>query len=439
MSDQPIAILGTGMAGLGAGHALMSEGVPFVCYDKNEYFGGHTRSLRYPGGFVFDEGGHVSFTKHDHVKQILAENVRGVFEERALPIDNYWRGLRISHPVQTNLRGLPSDLVVRVIADFVAAAAAQPGAEPSTQTYDQWLRATYGKTFAETFPIVYGTKYHTTTMDRLVTDWIGPRMYQPSLTEVLKGAFVEQSVPAQHYVDTYRYPSQGGFVTYLEPFGDVFDVRLGHEVVSIDPGARRLRFANGSETEYSSVISSIPLPDLVPLITGVPSDVRQAAAKLAFTTVALFNIAVDRADLSDTAITYFYDEDIPFSRINLPHMFSARNAPDGCGVIQAEIYFSDKYKPLTQNPKEYFPRVLSDLKRCGFIRDEDKILLQETSVNRYANVIYDLDRAAAVETVHGFLKDRGVDYCGRYGDWDHAWTDQSFISGERAAQRALGR
>ena len=28
-------------------------------------------------------------------------------------------------------------------------------------------------------------------------------------------------------------------------------------------------------------------------------------------------------------------------------------------------------------------------------------------------------------------------YCGRYGDWGYMWTDESFISGERAARKIL--
>jgi len=58
---------------------------------------------------------------------------------------------------------------------------------------------------------------------------------------------------------------------------------------------------------------------------------------------------------------------------------------------------------------------------------------------RYANVIFDLDRTAALDTVHGFLDDIGVGYCGRYGDWGYMWTDESFISGEKAAQNVLSR
>jgi hypothetical protein len=56
---------------------------------------------------------------------------------------------------------------------------------------------------------------------------------------------------------------------------------------------------------------------------------------------------------------------------------------------------------------------------------------------RYANVIFDLERADALKTVHGYLDDLGIAYCGRYGDWGYMWTDESFKSGEQAAEKAL--
>jgi len=37
------------------------------------------------------------------------------------------------------------------------------------------------------------------------------------------------------------------------------------------------------------------------------------------------------------------------------------------------------------------------------------------------------------------LDEIGVNYCGRYGDWAYLWTDDSFKSGERAAETALSR
>ena len=41
--------------------------------------------------------------------------------------------------------------------------------------------------------------------------------------------------------------------------------------------------------------------------------------------------------------------------------------------------------------------------------------------------------------MHGYLDDVGIAYCGRYGDWGYMWTDESFISGERAAETALSK
>jgi len=338
--------------------------------------------------------------------------------------------------VQCHLQGLPTDLIIAVVRDFVAASAALP--EPNSN-YKDWLIQTYGKTFATTFPLVYGHKYHTTTMDHLTTDWLGPRMYRAGLEEILRGALDGKVPDFSHYVDNFRYPSIGGFESYLEAFAKRFPIRLEHRLTKLEPKTRILQFANGQEQPYEKVISSIPLPDLIPLIDGVPDGVREAAATLAFTTVVLFNFGVSRADLSETAITYFYDEDVIFSRVNLPHMFSPQNAPPGCGAIQAEIYFSDKYKPLRVSPNELIEPVLKDLRRCGFLRENDTILLQDTAINRYANVIYDLDRAAAVAKIHGYLDDISVSYCGRYGNWDHAWTDQAFISGEDTARAVVQR
>lgn len=183
MPRDPIVILGTGMAALGAATRLAAEERPSVLYDANSYPGGHTATFDVGGGFLFDDGPHVSFTKDEQFADRLAANVDGRFEQVAARINNYWRGSWITHPVQMHLHGLPTDLVVDILRDFVAAQSGQP----EVRDYEAWLRAAYGDTFAETFPMVYGHKYHTTTMDQLTTDWLGPRMYRPSFDEILRG------------------------------------------------------------------------------------------------------------------------------------------------------------------------------------------------------------------------------------------------------------
>ncbi|HXJ84994.1 MAG TPA: FAD-dependent oxidoreductase [Candidatus Methylomirabilis sp.] len=430
-----IIVLGSGMAGFGAAHRLHSEGITPVLYDKNAYHGGHTTSVRYDSGFLFDVGPHISFTKDSRIQDLFADSVDQQYETVQINLNNYWRGYWPRHPVQLHLHGLPEDVIVKVIADFVEE---RQAAERPVANYADWLLTSFGKSFAELFPMQYTRKYHLTSAENMSTDWLGPRIYRPSLEEVLRGA-LSPSAPHVHYITHFRYPSEGGFVSYLKKFLPMANLRLKHELIALDPRSRTLRFSNGSVAHYDGLVSSVPLPDLIRMIRGVPRDVREAAGRLACSTCVLVNVGVDRKDLSEAHITYFYDEDICFTRLGFPHMLSGRNAPPGTGSIQAEVYFSDKYKPMTGTPDEYIAPVIRDLRRCGILREDDQVLFSSAMLVRYANIIFDLERAAALKTVHGYLDDLGIAYCGRYGDWGYLWTDEAFKSGENAAQKVLDR
>jgi protoporphyrinogen oxidase len=422
------------MAGFGASYRLHGEGIRPVAYDKATYYGGHTASFRDENGFLFDLGPHISFTKEPRIQDLFAGYVEQKYESVQINLNNYWRGVRVTHPAQLHLNALPKDLIVEIITDFVK----EHAVERKIANYEDWLVASYGRKFAELFPMQYTRKYHLTSADNMSTDWLGPRMYRPSLEEMLRGALAPWK-PELHYITHFRYPSQGGFLSYLKRLPEMADIKLEHEVVAIDPKQQSLRFANGHTTGFDALVSSIPLPELLPMIAGAPRDVVDSALRLACSTCVLVNVGVNRSDLSQSQMTYFYDADICFTRLSFPHMLSANNVPPGCGSIQAEVYFSSKYRPLTQSPDEFIEPVIRDLKLSGIIRAEDKILTRHARIVRYANVIFDLDRAQALKTVHGYLDDIGIAYCGRYGDWGYMWTDESFISGERAASTALAR
>ena len=429
-----ICVLGTGMAGYGAAHRLREAGVQAVMFDKRGHYGGHTASFVFNGQYTFDEGPHVSFTKHERLQKLFADNVDNKYETLHTKVNNYWKGHWIKHPAQVNLYGLPAELIVNVIKDFVEAQNTQHG---EIANYEQWLRASFGNTFAETFPMQYTIKYHTTEAKNKSLDWIGPRLYQAKLEEVLRGALMP-ATPDVHYISGFRYPSHGGFVSYLKRFMQTAEVRLGHKLESIDPKRKEVRFANGVSASYKGLVSSVPLPDLIPTIQDTPNDVLEAAAKLACTELVIVNLVINRRDLLDAHWTYIYDQDVFFTRLSTPHLQSPHNVPPGCGSIQAECYYSKKYRLLDREPKDCIEPTIRDLRRIGVLRDDDKILFQDVMHIEYANVIFDLERAAALATVHGYLDDLGIAYCGRYGDWAYIWTDESFMSGERAAEKILG-
>jgi GDSL-like lipase/acylhydrolase family protein len=113
------------------------------------------------------------------------------------------------------------------------------------------------------------------------------------------------------------------------------------------------------------------------------------------------------------------------------------HAPLGYVVIMLGTNdVKNKYGPPSP-AEECISPVIDDLKKCGILLEDDKIIFQDAKIIPYANVIFDLDRATALATVQGYLDDIGIIYCGRYGEWGYHWTDEAFVSGENAARKIL--
>ena len=213
----------------------------------------------------------------------------------------------------------------------------------------------------------------------------------------------------------------GNFKFSQEPFGK----HDGHEVTEFtvtNPSGATLKMI-----DYGATIVSLEVPDKDGKLGNVTVGLKTPEEYAKNT--AFFGATIGR-----------YGNRIARGKFTLDgkeYSLAANNAPEGTGSIQAEVYFSKKYRPLTHAPEACIDRVIADLRKCGLLRADDKILTRHARVIRHANVIFDLDRTDALKCVHGYLDDIGIAYCGRYGDWGYMWTDESFISGERAAEKAI--
>jgi protoporphyrinogen oxidase len=433
ISFSKFAVLGTGFAGLAASQKLAEQGHNVVAYEKMSAIGGHARSYDL-SGFIFDDGPHVSFSERPDVKQFLEDSVQGEFREFETVAINYWNGHWVRHPAQTNMFGLPPETITDVVVDIVEAHQ-QPDLPPPVN-YEEWCLQTLGKTFSEEFTFKYTRKYWTTEARNLTVDWVGPRMYPPSVKEVVSGALAA-STEQHHYLKKFRYPINGGFGAYTDGLNVGQTIELGKDVNALDLEERRISFSDGSSAEYEQLISSIPLPELVSRIKGAPPEIEQAAQKLTCSQLILVSIGIDRVDgLPDADWVYFYDEDIIFSRLHFPYRFASSNAPEGCGSLQVEIYHS-KYLDLPD--EDLTQRTINDLKKCGIIRESDKIMVAHEARVPYANVVFDHPREENLQIVNQFLDDHSVIRCGRFGEWEYHWTDDAISSGWRAAQDAIER
>jgi protoporphyrinogen oxidase len=427
-----VVILGAGLAGLAAAQRLRESNVPVVVYEKKPYVGGRAYSHKVQG-FVFDQGPHASFTRKRKIQTLLAAGVRGQLVEHQARVTNYWGGHWLPHPAQCNLYGLPGELVTRCIVDLVKAQYEEGG---PIVTYADWCRRGLGTAFSEAFTFPYTRKYWTAEAQDMTAEWVGPRVYSPTLEEVVRGAVGTQS-SRYHYINRIRYPLNGGFGAFVQAVMGDSDVHLGCPVTTVDLRKRVLELADGQKVHYEQLISSLPLPELIRLIKDAPRAVVGAAEQLTCTSVVLVNVGIDRAEgLPDAHWFYVYDEDVVFARVNLPHRMSPNNAPDGCASLQFETYYST-YRPLPC--EDIVSRTMEDATRIGVLRRDDRILVSEEERIHYANILFDHKRDRNLAVVQRYLREHDVISCGRYGEWAYYWSDDSILSGWRAASAYLKR
>jgi len=427
-----VTVLGAGISGLAAAKRLQEQSYYVNIFEKNDYCGGRTYT-HHTDGFLFDEGPHVSFTKRPEIEAYMAHAIHDQFGQYSSEVFNYWRNKWILHPVQCNLYGLPADIVTKCLIDFFQA---QLEKEQHINSYADWCRMSLGRSFSEEFTYRYTRKFWTTDASNMSTDWVGQRIYKPKLEEIVRGALAPQG-NNYHYILGFRYPKSGGFHSYSKGIAEGCNINYGHEVSAIDIQNKKIDFTNGKIENYDVMISSLPVVEIIRLIKDVPKNVREAADKLTCTSMILVNVGLSLSDgLPPGHWNYVYDEDVIFSRINFPYRLSHNNAPPGCASIQAEVYYS-KYRPLPC--EDVLNSTMEDMRRIGLLHGDDQILSVSQQRIKYGNILFDLKRKKNLEIVQNYLSETDVICCGRYGEWAYYWSDDSILSGWRAADKVLSK
>lgn len=423
--DEKIVILGGGLAGLSAS---LSSGAPI--YEAEDKVGGVSASDAVDG-FTFDRGIHVLQTSNQRILSLFdAAGVALTSHARRAYI--YYRGRYAEYPFQVNTAGLPLQLRIQCVAGFL-----RRGREPEPDNYEQWIYRSVGKGFAKAFLIPYSEKFWTVHPREMTFEWTGKRVPQPTIWQVLRGAIWSKHTPIGTNVD-FRYPiDAGGYGRIAEALSERSgSVHLGHRAVAVDVGERRVHFANGTTARYDTLISSIPLPELILLCVGAPDVVRQAASRLRTNSILVVNLGVGRPDLSSHHWVHFPEKDISFFRISYPHNFSAAVVPRGASSISAEVAYSAGH-PFDE--EAVVGRVRDDLTRVGILRRNDRVVATTTRNIKYAYCIYDQHRRAALGVIRPWLKDQGIVPCGRYGLWTYFWSHEAILSGLKAGESVRRR
>jgi protoporphyrinogen oxidase len=246
-------IIGAGIAGLGAAYALRKKGEDSLVLEKDETWGGLCGCFE-KDGFRFDRFVHLSFSKDEEVNSIFFQTP--IFRHTPNPM-NIYHGQWIKHPAQNNLYPLPEEEKRLVIDDFMKRKPADEVMNGGKANYEDWLRCQFGDYFAEHFPMAYTRKYWMKEARQLRTEWVGNRLYQPSVDEVIAGSKAEDT-RVTYYAKEMRYPQHGGFRAFFEPLAREARIQYRTRVTAIDPKERVVTDSEGRTYKYKRLITSAP-------------------------------------------------------------------------------------------------------------------------------------------------------------------------------------
>lgn len=420
-----LTIVGAGLSGLSLAYHYPGKSTIF---EKLDTIGGTARTEE-ENGFFYDYGPHVSFTKDPYIIDLLSKRTP-VFERDTKPLNTY-RGIEFPHPALFHLDKLPKEECYNILIDLIKAYKNyDQNYEPLN--YEDWCEKNQGKYFAQNYTRVYTKKFWCNEPQNLNTDWIGNRVPSPSIEDAVKGTLSLQN-ESGYYFQKYIYPQRGGFGSFSNFWRSRekdISIFLNKEVVSIDTKNKLVEFKDGDTKKYEILVSTIPIPEMSEIILNLSDEVREMILKLKYTSLHYVNITLKDNWDKDFSWLYFYDEDIPITRLIAFNNMSSNMSPNGYTSLQIEIPYISKFD------ESYIDKSVSAVEKLGYINASNIVNISNKDL-KYGYVIYDFNREKSIKHILKEFKEMGIYSLGRYGTWAYLWSHQVIIQGKELAKEIL--
>jgi protoporphyrinogen oxidase len=421
-------LLGAGPSSLAFASAAKQ---PFVILEKEGRPGGLCRSFTVDGG-VFDLGGHSFHTPHDTVFDLVQSALDGGLQLQKRNATVFTHGKLIGYPFQEFFGQIDDPKVVEECQRGLDQRT--PAGSPPAHL-EEFILQKFGQGIADQFMLPYNRKLWARDIRTISCDWTAQRVADPkgaAKTERFKttGGGVERR-PLQAD-STVGYPSEGGFEQIFVRMADrVGNILCNQTVVSIDSRERRVTCREGSVHDYETLVSSMPLPELLRCIEGTPDRLHALAAQLECMSLRVEFLLVGRRLETEIQRIYCADPEIPPHKIALNHNSSDSLRAVDRHAIMAEVSVSPE-KPLDTG--QIAPRTVGLLRQLGILRSERDVIWTGHQDIRYGYPIYTHQRPAIVAEIKEWLAARDIHTVGRFGEWEYINSDKCILKGMALAR-----
>ena len=404
-------ILGAGMTGLSAGihtgaPVFEAEEAPGGICSSYYMISGDSRRYARPADptpyYRFEYGGgHWIFGGDPDLL---------TFIEKYTPLKKYNRSSAVffpdssryvPYPLQYHLSHLERDVRARALQEL------RGNVDVTIDTMADWVKGQFGPTLNDLF---FGP-FH-----ELYTAGLWTRIRpQDNYKTPLNQHLVEQGAIGETedvgYNAVFVYPEAGLDQLALR-MASRCKVHYGHRVVRIDTTKKQVYFANGHQSEYDVIYSTLPLIDMIEM-TGL--DLNQPTDP--HSSVLVLNIGAQRGlRCPDEHWLYVPSSESGFHRVgfysNVDRHFVPFNSPERVSLYIERAFLPDQ-KPSENQIRAYQKQVENELRSWGFIGDVD------VNDATWVEVAYTWSWPGStwIEEAISRLEKQHINMIGRYGRW----------------------
>ncbi|MBI4508074.1 MAG: FAD-dependent oxidoreductase [Deltaproteobacteria bacterium] len=431
-----VVILGGGLTGISAARHLTRS---WILLEKEARLGGHARTDE-RDGYHFDKTGHWLHLRDPYTKNLIAD----LLGDKMVPVERRARifanGALTRYPFQANLYGQPPEVVKECLVGFVLAwrrrQDPQAGAPlPPPANFEDFIHREFGAGIARHFMIPYNHKLWGVHPREITSAWCTRFVPIPKLEEVVAGA-VGANPPEMGYNVSFLYPREGGIETMTRALAHGLvergEVRTGTSPDAIDVAARAVE-VGGERIPYRALVATLPLPDLLRRIRGMPASVELAATRLRATPVRYLNVATKSSPPVDYHWIYAPEEKYPFYRAGIYSNAVPSMAPPGRGSLYVELSERGPF-PTGAERDTLNLRVAQGLVEAGAIKSPDDLLFMDLHELPHAYVVFDDHYYDATDTIRRWLEANGIYPRGRYGSWTYNSMEDCILAGREVAE-----
>lgn len=420
--EPKVIIAGGGLTGISTALHLRQ---PWLLVEREARLGGLAVTEE-RDGFRFDTTGHWLHLRDPGIQKLVADVLSGqmVTVERKARIFSH--GATTLYPFQANLYGLPPEVIKECLMGVIEAKTQAAASEP--KNFQEYCLRHFGAGISRHFMIPYNERLWGVHPREITAAWCSRFVPLPNLEQVVAGA-VGASSAQMGYNACFQYPRSGGIETLTRALVARInggEVRTSATIDEVDFRRREVVVA-GQRMPYRALVSSLPLPELLARMTGLPPEIEAHASRLRCTTLRHLQVGTRTRPPADWHWIYVPESRYPCYRVGVYSNAVTSLAPEGGASLYVELADRGPVNDATRRD------VVQALVAMGALTSVDDVLFADEREIKYAYVVFDDHYYAAVSAIFPFLESHAIYSRGRYGGWTYNAMEDCLIAGRETA------